>query len=196
MQYVLWTGDHKLETLLTSPLGFVTSGLASVYGVTVPANTTTPQMVTLPAARRGMFAAFSIAWARSLGEFGPILVFAGATRLKTEVLPTSVFIELSVGRLEAAVAVSLLMGIILLAKSIGSRMGVDDVGIADSTAVGGAALTVGKYLSPRLYLSYGVGLFTPGEVVTLRYRLTRLFNVEIQNGTLSSRAGLNYRIEK
>lgn len=66
-------------------------------------------MVTLPAARRGMFAAASIAWARSLGEFGPILVFAGATRMKTEVLPTSVWLELSVGNLEAAVAVSLLM---------------------------------------------------------------------------------------
>jgi molybdate transport system permease protein len=66
-------------------------------------------LVTLPAARRGMFAAASIAWARSLGEFGPILVFAGATRMKTEVLPTSVWLELSVGNLEAAVAVSLLM---------------------------------------------------------------------------------------
>ena len=84
----------------------------------------------------------------------------------------------------------------LLAKSIGTRMGLDDVGVADSSAVGGAALTVGKYLSPRLYLSYGVGLFTPGEVVTLRYRLSRLFNVEIQNGTLSSRAGINYKVEK
>ena len=66
-------------------------------------------LVTLPAARRGMFAAASIAWARSLGEFGPILVFAGATRMKTEVLPTTVWLELSVGNLEAAVAVSLLM---------------------------------------------------------------------------------------
>jgi molybdate transport system permease protein len=66
-------------------------------------------LVTLPAARRGMFAAASVAWARSLGEFGPILVFAGATRLKTEVLPTTVWLELSVGNLEAAVAVSLLM---------------------------------------------------------------------------------------
>ena len=84
----------------------------------------------------------------------------------------------------------------LLAKSVGRKMGLDDVGVADSTAVGGAALTIGKYLSPRLYLSYGVGLFAPGEVVTLRYRLTRLFNIEIQNGTLSSRAGINYRIEK
>lgn len=66
-------------------------------------------LVTLPAARRGMFAAASVAWARSLGEFGPILVFAGATRFKTEVLPTTVWLELSVGNLEAAVAVSLLM---------------------------------------------------------------------------------------
>jgi molybdate transport system permease protein len=66
-------------------------------------------LVTLPAARRGMFAAATVAWARSLGEFGPILVFAGATRMKTEVLPTTVWLELSVGNLEAAVAVSLMM---------------------------------------------------------------------------------------
>jgi molybdate transport system permease protein len=65
--------------------------------------------VTIPAARRGIFAAASVAWARSLGEFGPILVFAGATRGKTEVLPTTVWLELSVGNLEAAVAVSILM---------------------------------------------------------------------------------------
>jgi molybdate transport system permease protein len=65
--------------------------------------------VALPAARRGMLAAFCISWARSLGEFGPILVFAGATRMKTEVLPTTVWLELSVGNLDSAVAVSLTM---------------------------------------------------------------------------------------
>ncbi len=65
--------------------------------------------VLLPQAWRGIIAAFTIAWARSLGEFGPILVFAGATRMKTEVLSTTVFLELSVGQLEAAVAVSLFM---------------------------------------------------------------------------------------
>jgi len=56
-----------------------------------------------------MITAATLAWARALGEFGPILVFSGATRLHTEVLPTTVFLELSVGNLEAAVAVSLLM---------------------------------------------------------------------------------------
>lgn len=66
-------------------------------------------LVVFPQAWRGLIAAFTIAWARSLGEFGPILVFAGATRMKTEVLSTTVFLELSVGDLEAAVAVSLLM---------------------------------------------------------------------------------------
>lgn len=65
--------------------------------------------IALPQAWRGVVAALTIAWARSLGEFGPILVFAGATRMRTEVLSTTVFLELSVGQLEAAVAVSLLM---------------------------------------------------------------------------------------
>ena len=53
--------------------------------------------------------AATLAWARSLGEFGPILVFSGATRMRTEVLPTTVFLELSMNRIETAVAVSLLM---------------------------------------------------------------------------------------
>ena len=65
--------------------------------------------IALPQARRGMIAATTIAWARALGEFGPILVFAGATRMRTEVLSTTVFLELSIGQLDAAVAVSLLM---------------------------------------------------------------------------------------
>jgi hypothetical protein len=51
VEYVLWTGDRKLNTLLTSPAAFVSSALAPVYGVTVPAGTTTPQLMTLPAAQ-------------------------------------------------------------------------------------------------------------------------------------------------
>jgi molybdate transport system permease protein len=79
-------------------------------------------LVTLPAARRGMFAAASIAWARSLGEFGPILVFAGATRMKTEVLPTTVWLELSVGNLEAAIAVSMLMVVLAVVVLVAVRL--------------------------------------------------------------------------
>jgi molybdate transport system permease protein len=66
-------------------------------------------LVVLPQARRGVITATTVAWARALGEFGPVLVFCGATRMYTEVLPTTVFLELSIGHLEGAVAVSILM---------------------------------------------------------------------------------------
>jgi len=65
--------------------------------------------VAFPEARRGMLTAATLAWARALGEFGPVLIFSGATRLRTEVLPTTVFLEMSIGNIEAAVAVSLIM---------------------------------------------------------------------------------------
>ena len=84
--------------------------------------------VVLPEARRGLLAAGTLAWARSLGEFGPILIFSGATRMKTEVLSTTVFLELSVGNIEAAVAVSLLMiGLALLVLVLVRLLGTDIV---------------------------------------------------------------------
>ncbi|WP_206018903.1 ABC transporter permease subunit [Rubritalea profundi] len=65
--------------------------------------------ITLPQAGRGVLSAGVLAWARALGEFGPILVFAGATRGRTEVLATSVFLEINIGNLGGAAAVSLLL---------------------------------------------------------------------------------------
>jgi molybdate transport system permease protein len=65
--------------------------------------------IVLPESSRGILTAATLAWARALGEFGPLLIFAGATRNKTEVLSTTVFLEMNVGDLGAAVAVSLIM---------------------------------------------------------------------------------------
>ncbi|MGA7297111.1 MAG: translocation/assembly module TamB domain-containing protein [Rhodanobacteraceae bacterium] len=85
----------------------------------------------------------------------------------------------------------------LLAKSVGSKLGVDDIGVSSNQALGGsAAFTVGKYLSPRLYLKYGVGLFDPGTVVTLRYILSARWNFEATQATDFSRASFNYRYER
>jgi molybdate transport system permease protein len=79
-------------------------------------------MVAIPESRRGILTAATLAWARSLGEFGPILVFSGATRFRTEVLPTTVFLELSVGNIEAAAAVSLVMVVTALVVLLVTRM--------------------------------------------------------------------------
>ena len=78
--------------------------------------------VVFPQAYRGLLAAATLAWARSLGEFGPILIFSGATRMKTEVLPTTVFLELTVGNIEGAVAASLIMVVSALIVLVIARM--------------------------------------------------------------------------
>ena len=82
--------------------------------------------VIMPQARGGLLAAGTLAWARALGEFGPILVFAGATRQKTEVLPTSAFLELQAGRTEGMLAVSLIMiaaavVVFVIARTLGMK---------------------------------------------------------------------------
>jgi molybdate transport system permease protein len=84
--------------------------------------------VIFPQARRGLLAAGTLAWARSLGEFGPILVFAGSTRQHTEVLPTSVYLEMQAGSLPGMLAVSMIMivaavSVLLIARLSGLRGG-------------------------------------------------------------------------
>jgi len=73
-------------------------------------------LIALPQAGQGILASGVLAWARALGEFGPILVFAGATPQRTQVLATSVFLEINIGSLSGAATISLLM--IVLAISL------------------------------------------------------------------------------
>jgi len=83
-----------------------------------------------------------------------------------------------------------------VSKRIGKRLGLDEAGVEENEMIGGSALTIGEYLSPRLYLSYGVGLFEPGEVIALRYKLSSDVGVKVERGTEETRAGVEYRIEK
>ena len=65
--------------------------------------------VTLPLARNGILAAGVMAWSHAIGLFAPLMIFAGTTRRKTEVLATSIYLELSIGRIETALAITLLL---------------------------------------------------------------------------------------
>lgn len=82
-----------------------------------------------------------------------------------------------------------------IAGNVGARMGLQ-LGVSGSEALGGSAFTVGRYLSPRLFLSYGTGLFVPGQVVTVRFLINSFLNFEAENATTGNRASLNYRIER
>ena len=65
--------------------------------------------VALPLARGGIVAGGILIWARAFGIFGPLMIFVGAVRLRTDVLPTTINLEQSVARNEVALAVAVLM---------------------------------------------------------------------------------------
>jgi translocation and assembly module TamB len=94
-----------------------------------------------------------------------------------------------------AAAMALGAGGNLVAQQIGAQLGLDEAGVTDSRNLGGATFTVGKYVSPRLFLSYGVSLIGTGQVVTLKYLLTRGFDISIESGNENA-ASLNWRLER
>lgn len=65
--------------------------------------------VSLPLARGGILAGGIMTWARSFGIFGPLMIFVGTFRGRTEVLSTTIYLEQSVGNLEVALALALLL---------------------------------------------------------------------------------------
>lgn len=60
--------------------------------------------ITLPLAKNGIIAGLVISWARAIGEFGCALMVAGATRMVTETLPVALYLNMSIGDLEMAMA--------------------------------------------------------------------------------------------
>lgn len=68
-----------------------------------------------------------------------------------------------------------------LAQTIGRRFGLDEVAMSGSE-LESAALTLGKYLSPRLYLSYSIGLLDAVDRLRLRYQLTEHLSVQTETG--------------
>lgn len=72
--------------------------------------------VAIPIALPGLLAGASLAWARSLGEFGATLLFAGNMPGRTQTMPLAIFTALE-SDLRVAVALSLAlcaMGVLLL----------------------------------------------------------------------------------
>jgi len=78
--------------------------------------------VTLPLARGGILSGAILTWARAFGVFGPLLIFVGSFRGRTEVLSTTIFLEQSVGRLEVALVAALLLIAIALAALVAIRL--------------------------------------------------------------------------
>ena len=65
--------------------------------------------IVLPLVRKSIISGTVISWARIFGLFGPVLLVAGTMRNKTEIMPTTIFLEISIGRIEVALVIAALM---------------------------------------------------------------------------------------
>ncbi len=70
--------------------------------------------VTLQMSKNGLLAGSIITWSKGIGEFGAALMVAGATRMKTETLPISLYLNMSCGELNLAIATATILIIISL----------------------------------------------------------------------------------
>lgn len=70
--------------------------------------------ITLPLARNGILSTIILTWSRALGEFGATLMLVGATRMKTETLTTSIYLNLATGDTGASMASATVILIISL----------------------------------------------------------------------------------
>jgi translocation and assembly module TamB len=96
----------------------------------------------------------------------------------------------------SAASSALSAGAGLLASQLGAKIGLDDAGVLESRTMGASVFGIGKYLSPKLYVSYGVAMVGGGSVVTLKYLLRKGFNAEIESSTVETRGSINWRKEK
>jgi molybdate transport system permease protein len=82
--------------------------------------------VTLPNIKPSLLAGAVISWARIFGLFGPVLLVCGTMRNRVEIMPTRIFLEVSIGRIEVALvigAVMILMSVatLVIFKRLGGK---------------------------------------------------------------------------
>ena len=82
-----------------------------------------------------------------------------------------------------------------LAQRIGGAFGLEEVSVQTESDVQQAALVVGRSLSPRVYVRYGVGLFQAFSIFQFGYRMSDKFFLQGESGA-NTGADLLYTIEK
>lgn len=61
---------------------------------------------------------------------------------------------------------------------------------------GVGAVDVGRYIAPRLYASYGIGLFDRENVISVRYDLAKGFGIKATSGRQAAGIDISYTIER
>lgn len=95
----------------------------------------------------------------------------------------------------SAASMALTAGGSMLASQLGAKLGLADAGVMQSRTAG-SVFGIGAYLSPKVYVGYGVSLLGTGQVVWLKYLLRKGFDVQIESSSVENRGSVNWRKEK
>ena len=88
----------------------------------------------------------------------------------------------------------LLQGGAIVAQQFGSKVGIEDVSV-ESDLTNTTSLVLGRYLSPRLYVSYGISLAEAINTIKMRYTIGDRWTIKTEAGKERA-ADLVYTIEK
>jgi translocation and assembly module TamB len=72
---------------------------------------------------------------------------------------------------------------------------ITDTSKSDAATTQQAAFTIGKYINPRLYLHYSIGIVDPISIVNLTYQLTKRLTIQTETSTIENGADLFYTLE-
>jgi len=82
----------------------------------------------------------------------------------------------------------------LLLGGLGTRIGLDEVSV-EQTGEDDTSVVLGKYLSPNLFVSYGISIAEAINTIKLRYTINRNWSLKAEAG-LEQSADVEYRIER
>ena len=82
-----------------------------------------------------------------------------------------------------------------IARLLGDRFGLDEMRIESSDTGDQTSLVIGRYLSPKLYVSYGVGLIEAVNTFSVRYQISDKWQLKGESGEFKG-ADLFYTIER
>jgi len=74
-----------------------------------------------------------------------------------------------------------------LARGVADKLGIQDASVESKEgSLQEASLFLGAYLSPKLYVSYGIGLFESATTIRVRYRMGTHWSVQTESGSAPS----------
>jgi translocation and assembly module TamB len=82
----------------------------------------------------------------------------------------------------------------LLLGGIGTKLGLDEVSV-EKTGEDDTSVVLGKALSPKLFVSYGISIAEAINTIKLRYTLNDRWSIKAESG-LEQSADIEYRIER